>query len=98
MRNFFASLFGALIGIFLAFFIVFVVVIGMITNAIKTVKQEKPVVYASSVLELKLNHSVKERTTEKPFNLRTDESERMYTENSGLNDIIADIRHAATDN
>lgn len=98
MRNFFASLFGALIGIFLAFFIVFVVIIGMITNAIKTVKQEKPVVYANTVLEIKLNHTIKERTTEKPFNLKMDENERVYTENSGLNDIIADIRHAANDN
>lgn len=98
MRNFFASLFGALIGIFLAFFIVFVVIIGMITNAVKTIKQEKPTVYANSVLEIKLNHDIKERTTEKPFSLKMDENERVYTENSGLNDIIADIRHAATDN
>src|ERR1700722_4924676 len=98
MRNFFASLFGALIGIFLAFFIVCVVVVGMIGNAIKSVKEEKPTVAPSSVLEIRLNHAVKERTSEKSFNFKLDDNDKILTENSGLNDIIADIRHAATDN
>ncbi len=97
MRNFFASLFGALIGIFLAFFIVCVVVVGMIGNAIKSVKEEKPTVAPSSVLEIRLNHQVKERTSEKSFNFKLDDNEKIFTENSGLTDIIADIRHAATD-
>ncbi|MGP8217783.1 MAG: signal peptide peptidase SppA [Bacteroidia bacterium] len=97
MRNFFASLFGALIGILLAFFITIIIIIGIVSNAVKSVKEEKPVIAASSVLEIKLNHVIKERTTEKTFNFRLDDNERIFSENSGLNDIIADIRHAATD-
>ncbi|HWY98130.1 MAG TPA: S49 family peptidase, partial [Bacteroidia bacterium] len=100
MRNFFASLFGALIGIFLAFFIVFIIIVGMIGNAVKSVKENKAVTISSpSVLEIRLNHAIKERSSEKSFNFSSmDEKDKIFSENSGLNDIIADIRHAATDN
>jgi len=97
MRNFFASLFGALIGIFLAFFIVFIIIVGIIGNAVKSVKEEKPIVASSSVLEIRLNHAIKERSPERSFNFRLDD-EKEFSETVGLNDIIADIRHAATDN
>ncbi|HXB10701.1 MAG TPA: signal peptide peptidase SppA, partial [Bacteroidia bacterium] len=99
MRNFFASLFGALIGIFLAFFLVFIIVVGMITNAVNSIKQEKPVMLnSSSVLEIRLNHEIKERTLAKPFHFRlAGEDERVFTETVGLNDILADIDHASKD-
>ncbi|HXP52477.1 MAG TPA: hypothetical protein VN922_21170, partial [Bacteroidia bacterium] len=84
MRNFFASLFGALIGIFLAFFIVFIIIVGMIGNAVKSIKEEKPIVASSSVLEIRLNHAVKERSPERSFNFRLDDNEKDFSETVGL--------------
>jgi protease-4 len=100
MRNFFASLFGALIGIFLAFFLVFIIIIGMATHAMHSFKEGKTVtVKPSSILEIKLNHPIAERTMAKPFNFHLgDEEDKVITETVGLNDILADIRHASTDN
>lgn len=99
MRNFFASLFGALIGIFLAFFLVFIIIVGIVSNAVRTVKEEKiTTVNSPSVLEIRLNHPLNERTLAKPFNFRLDgDEERIFTETSGLNDILADIDHASKD-
>src|SRR5580693_7618722 len=99
MRNFFASLFGALIGIFLAFFLVVVIIIGMVTNAVNSIKEDKVVtVKSSSVLELRLNHAIRERTLAKPFHFRlAGEDEKVFTETVGLNDILADIDHASRD-
>ena len=72
----------------------------MIGNAVKSVKENKAVTISSpSVLEIRLNHAIKERSSEKSFNFSSmDEKDKIFSENSGLNDIIADIRHAATDN
>ncbi len=98
MRNFFASLFGALIGIFLAFFLVFIIVVGIVTNAVRSVKEEKiTAVTTPSVLEIRLNHIINERTQPKPFNLRLPDDDERLEETSGLNDILADIKHAAKD-
>lgn len=99
MRNFFASLFGALIGIFLAFFLVFIIIVGMITHAVHSFKEERvTIVHSPSVLEIKLNHPIPERTLAKPFNFRLDnDEEKVFTETAGLNDILLDIAHAAKD-
>jgi len=99
MRIFFASLFGALIGIFLAFFLVFIVVVGIITHAVSAFKEDKVTrVTTPSILEIRLDHEVSERTLSKPFSFKwDDEYEKTFTETIGLNDIIADIDHAAKD-
>jgi len=71
----------------------------MISSAVKSFKTEKPnVVSPSSVLEIRLNKAVRERSDERGFDFNLGDGEKRFTENSGLNDIIADIRHAATDN
>ncbi len=99
MRNFFASLFGALIGIFLAFFLIFIFVVGMVNSAVKSIKKDSTTITSSSsVLEIRLSHEIKERSPERSFNFKLDDNEKVFTENSGLNDIILDIQHAATDN
>ncbi|NNM95545.1 MAG: signal peptide peptidase SppA [Bacteroidia bacterium] len=98
MRNFFASLFGALIGIFLAFFLIFIICVGIITNAVRSVKEETITsVPRPSVLEIKLNHPISERTPPVAFNFRLPDDEARMVETSGLNDILADIHHAAHD-
>jgi protease-4 len=99
MRNFFASLFGALIGIFLALFLIFIIAVGMIHTAVKSIQEEHATISSSaSVLEIRLSHEIKERSPERSFNFKLDDNEKVFTESSGLNDIILDIQHAATDN
>lgn len=98
MRNFFASLFGSLLGIFLAFFLVFVIIMGIVTNAVRSVKEENvTAVTKPSVLEIRLNHVISERTQPSPFNLRLADDDQKIIETSGLNDILADIKHAEND-
>ncbi|HTA27785.1 MAG TPA: signal peptide peptidase SppA, partial [Bacteroidia bacterium] len=48
------------------------------------------------VLVLKLNHTIMERTQENPFNFDFEDN-TPTREKAGLDDIIASIRHAATD-
>src|SRR5690348_5139683 len=99
MRNFFASLFGALIGIFLAFFLVVIIFVGMITHAVHKFQEEKvTTVHTPSVLEIRLNHPIAERTFDKPFHFKLDnDNEKVFTETAGLDDILLDIDHAAKD-
>lgn len=99
MKNFFASLLGTLVGMFLAFFLFFIILVGIMSHAVHSYKAKEAVtVPASAVLEIRLNHTISERTLSKPFNLRFDNSDdKVFTETVGLNDILADIDHAAKD-
>jgi protease-4 len=98
MRNFFASLFGALIGIFLAFFLVFLLILGIVSSKMKNFKEGKAEsITTPSVLVMRLNHPIVERTP-KSLNFSFGEDKEDKSEKSGLDDILVDIHHAATDN
>src|SRR5581483_7438537 len=99
MKNFLGSLLGALIGVFIAFFIVFLVGVGIIAATVASFKtKEVTRLTTSSILEIRLNHPIAERTLEKPFHFKWDkDEEKTFTETVGLNDIIADIQHAEKD-
>lgn len=99
MRNFFASMFGALLGILIAFFIVCITLIAIFHDKMKRLSQPYTETLSSpSVLVIRLNHPIGERTPPKPFELNFDEDDRALTEKSGLNDILLSIHHAAKDN
>lgn len=71
----------------------------MVTHAVNSFKEEKVThLTTPTILEIRLDHAVAERTLSKPFNFKwDDEYEKTFTETVGLNDIIADIDHAAKD-
>jgi protease IV len=99
MKTFFGSLLGsflgAIIGLLILFFITIGIISGMMKSFNKTEKAEP--ITSNSILEIKLNHTILERSQEKSFNFDFDDN-TPARETSGLNDIIASIRHAATDN
>ncbi|HTB05696.1 MAG TPA: signal peptide peptidase SppA [Bacteroidia bacterium] len=96
MKTFFASLLGTLVGIVLAFLIIFFICAAIIGSAFKSLKEEEVIkVQPSSVLEIRLNHSIGERSSPKMFHFKLDDN--TFSETVGLNDIIEDIHHAAKD-
>jgi protease-4 len=99
MKNFFASLLGALIGVFIALFVAFLIGVGVITVMVSSFKtKEVTRITTPSVLEIRLNHPIAERSAGKPFSFNFDkDEEKTFTETVGLNDIVADIQHAAKD-
>jgi protease-4 len=98
MKTFFASLLGTLVGIILAFFIIFLIFAAIIGSAVKSLKQDEIAkVDPTTVLEIRLNHAIPERTAQKMFHFKMDD-DNVFSETVGLNDILEEIRHAAKDN
>jgi len=97
MKTFFGSLLGSFLGAIIGLIIIFFIIIGMFIGLAKSVKtQSVQAVSSNSILEIKLNHTIRERTPENPFNFGFDDNTTIR-ETSGLNDIIACIRNASTD-
>ena len=100
MKQFFKMMFASMVGFTLAgvllilFFTFFVVaVIGNFANSTKETFVEKP----NSVLSLDLSYDIPERTPNHTFN-GFDLSALSGDKTIGLNDILADIQKAKTDN
>ncbi len=97
MKTFFGSLLGSFLGAILGLVIIFFIIIGIFATMMKSIKTKNvPVISKNSVLVIKLNHTILERTQENPFNFDFDDN-TSTRETAGLDDIIACIRHAATD-
>ncbi len=98
MKTFFGSLLGSCLGAIVGLLLLFFILIGIFSGMMKSFKtKDVQEVYMNSVLEIKLNHAIQERTAENPFNFDLDDN-TPSKESSGLDDIISSIRHAATDN
>ncbi|HTB31914.1 MAG TPA: signal peptide peptidase SppA [Bacteroidia bacterium] len=97
MKTFFGSMLGSFLGALLGLVIIFFIIIAMFAGLMKSIKtKEVRPVYSNSILEIRLNHEIHERTAESPFNFDFDDN-TPARETAGLDDIIASIRHAATD-
>lgn len=98
MKTFFGSLLGSFLGAIIGLVIIFFIIIGIFAGLMKSIKTKNNIetIYSNSILEIKLNHEIKERTAEHPFNFNFDDN-TPSRETLGLNDIIACIRHAGTD-
>lgn len=96
MKQFFKFMFATIAGVFISgilLVVFFAVVIGGIISSAQS--EEKVTLEANSVLELKLDQVIDERTSKNPFeqfNFSTFES----TKTSGLNDILKAINEAKT--
>ena len=96
MKQFFKFMFATIVGVFISgilLVIFFAVVIGGIISSAQS--EEKVTLEANSILELKLDQVIDERTSKNPFeqfNFSTFES----TKTSGLNDILKAINEAKT--
>jgi protease-4 len=97
MKTFFGSLLGSFLGAILGLIIIFFIILGIFAGLMKSIKTKNvEVISKNSVLVLKLNHTIMERTQENPFNFDFEDN-TPTREKAGLDDIIASIRHAATD-
>ena len=91
-----AAFLGTLIALVVNFFIKIGVVTSMI-SALSAPTETSTVVKPNSVLHMKLDYAIPDRTTDNPFggiNFNTMESQDM----TGMNDILRNIEHAKTDN
>jgi len=99
MKTFFGSMLGSFLGGIIGLLIIFFITIGIVAGLMKSIKtKDEKHIYSNSILEIKLNHDIKERTSENPFNFDFDDDNTAIRETAGLDDIIACIHNAATDN
>ncbi len=99
MKTFFSSLLGSFLGVIIASIIAAFIFIAIITSAVSGLMKEKgktEAVTANSILHLKFDKKILERTPQNPFgdfSLGSFSSEKQL----GLNDILASLAKAKED-
>jgi protease IV len=96
MKQFFKFMFASMVGFFLSFLIVFFILMGIIASIATFAKKEPVTVSPNSILHLKLNTEIVDRTTDNPaeaFDLLTFAPTRAI----GLNELLRNIRKAKED-
>ena len=88
MKTFFGSLLGSFLGGIIGLVIIFFIMIGMLAGLMKSIKTKADVkhIYNNSVLEIRLDHAISERTAEAPFHFDFDDN-TPARETAGLDDI-----------
>lgn len=90
-------LLATFLGALIALIVTFLIKVGIFTAIVSSLtKTDVPQPEPNSVLYMKLNYAIPDRTTENPFsalNFTTMETEDV----SGLNDILRNIEHAKSD-
>ena len=97
--KFYKVVIAAFIGTLIALLINFFVKIGVITSMISSFSKDTEtatVVKPNSVLYMKLNYDIPDRTTDNPFG-SIDFNTMETIETTGLNEILRNIEHAKTD-
>ena len=93
MKQFFKFMFASCLGSALMLIVLFVIMIWTIGSSTKDTVNVKP----KSVLYMNLNYDIPERTTDGDFTAALMGLQNSNTDNSGLNDIIANIDEAKND-
>ena len=94
-RKFWRIVLGSMVGFVLATIIISVFYILLTLGIIASIgSKDSTTVESNSVLKLNLNQPIAERAMDMPFDL----SDYGYSNQLGLNDILAAIKHAAGDN
>jgi protease-4 len=91
-----AAFLGTLIALLINFFVKFGFFTAMVAGLSKSDKETSTVVKPNSVLYMKLNYDIEDRTTDNPFN-GLDFNTMETVETTGLNDILRNIEHAKND-
>ncbi|MCD4745425.1 MAG: signal peptide peptidase SppA [Bacteroidales bacterium] len=96
MKQFFKFMFASMLGFFLTFLIIFFILMGMFFAAISFTKTEEVIVNNNSILHIKLDRIIYDRTLNDPiafFDPVTFKSKRTL----GLNDILKNLKKAQKD-
>lgn len=91
-----AAFIGTLIALLINFFVKLGVVSALIAGMSKSPTETATVVRPNSVLFMKLNYEIPDRSTDNPFGA-IDFSTMETIETTGLNDILRNIEYAKTD-
>ncbi len=95
MKQFFKFMFASMLGFFLTFLIIFFIFIGIFASILSFAEQDIIKVHENTVLLIKLNNPIPERTSKNPF-----ENINFLTLKShdapGLNDILKNLKKAET--
>ncbi len=98
MKQFFKYVLATVVGVFISSILVGLLFIGLVTVVVSSLgSSSEPTVSANSVLHITLDHQITEKTVPSPF----DDISIPGTPNKrslGLNDIVARIKTAKTDN
>lgn len=98
MKSFWGSFFGTLIGVFITFFILVLILIGFVVSSVSQIstQQEKKVsIKDNSVLHIKFDRDIPERSSKNPFESFSFGS--FEKPPIGLNDILSNIESAKED-
>lgn len=99
MKQFFKMMFASMIAMLVTFFIamiIFIAVIGTLISSATSSTEKKVDVKENSVLHLKFDYEIKDRTSNNPFE-NIDFSTFEAQENLGLDLILTNIEKAKTD-
>ena len=97
--KFYKIVLGAFIGTLIALVINFFIKVGVVSSMISNLSKsetESATLKPNSVLYMKFDYDIPDRTTDNPFN-SLDFSSMETKESTGLNDILRNIKHAKTD-
>ncbi len=97
MKQFFKFMFASMLGFFLTFLIVSFLFIGLITSIASFAEDKAVDVKENSVLHLTFNKPIYDRTPNNPFENYDFQKMKSNTA-AGLNDILKNLKKAATDN
>ena len=97
MKDFFKFMFASMLGMLLMLILAFFILIGIVSAIVASADKDKTVsISANSILEIKLDEPLTERTPSNPF--KNIKLPSLETKNQiGLYDIIKDIDKAAGD-
>jgi protease IV len=96
MKQFFKFMFASMAGFLLIFLIFFFITIGMIMSIAALSKKEVVIVPKNTVLHLKFDQAIPDRSSNNPFE-NFNFSTMRSNESPGLNDILDNIKKAKAD-
>jgi protease IV len=97
MKQFFKIMFASMLGFILTLIVVFFIFVGIIASLVSLGKKETVAVDKNSVLLIKFEQPITERSTNNPFE-KIDFRSMKSKEVTGLDDILKNIKKAQTDN
>ncbi len=92
-KTFFAALFASIVGYFIIIFFGILIIVGIVASSSK---KDETKVEPNSILHLKLDYTISEKTSSNPFE-NFDFATFEPSENLGLNDILKNIKKAKSD-
>jgi protease-4 len=99
MKSFWGSFLGTLVGVFVSIVFIFLIFVGVIVSSVSQISKQADktaVIKTSSVLHVKFENEIPERSSSNPFG-KFSFGGGLAKQPLGLNDILANIEKAKND-